>query len=82
MCVAVNSSCVVFLLTVFIVASNDSNNNDVESTYGGGRADVIQNNFQGQPVTVDTRTGHLLHTVYSATCALLSYVITDVSVGN
>ena len=48
---------------------------------GGERVvDVIQNNFRRQPVTADTRTGHLLYTVYSATGALLSYVITDVSV--
>ena len=46
----------------------------------GWRTDVSKNKFRGQPVTADTQTGHLLYTVHSATCALLSYVITDVSI--
>jgi len=81
---AVNISFVVFLLTVVLVATNDSNKDEVKSTYGGGGegADVIHKNFQGQPLTADTRTGHLLYTAYSATCALLCYVITDDSLGN
>jgi len=44
---------------------------------GEGVADV---NLRVQPVTADTQTGHLLYTVHSATCALLPYVITDVSI--
>jgi len=46
----------------------------------GWRADVTTNQFRGQPVTADTQTGHLQYAVYSATCALLSYVITHVSI--
>jgi hypothetical protein len=70
----------VFLLTVVLVATNDSNKNEVKSIYGGGcGADVTTNEFGGQPVTTDTQTGHLLYTAYSGTCALLPYVITDVS---
>jgi hypothetical protein len=48
----------------------------------GGVVDVIQNTSRRQPVTAETQIGHLLYTVYSVTCALLPYVITDVSVGN
>jgi len=79
---AVNISCVVLLLTVVLVASNDNNKNEVKSMWGEGGTDVMQNNLRGQPVTADIRTGHLLYTVYSTICALLSYVITDISVGN
>ena len=44
---------------------------------GEGVSDV---NSRGQLVTADIQTEHLLYTVYSATGALLSYVITDVSI--
>ena len=79
---AVNISCVVFLLSVVLVASNDRIRIVWQACAEGGGADVIQNNCRGQPVTADNRTWHLLYTAYSAICPLLSYVITDVSVGN
>ena len=77
---AVNISCVVLLLTVVLVTSNDSNKNEMKSMYvgGGGVADIIKNNLRGQPVTADTQTELLLYTAHSATCGLQSYVITDV----
>jgi len=46
---AVNINCVLFLLTVVLVATNDSNKNEVKRTCSGSGADVIQENFQGQP---------------------------------
>ena len=70
-CAAVNISLLCFVC-------NNCHSGRLKHVTSEGRGEDCGNGRQ--PVTANTQTGHLLYAVYSATGALLSYVIRNVSI--